>query len=111
MSLTPSPRRNVNRVITNETILELVLQAMRTMNLARDPASQLAVSREAALFGRESPLDSLGLLTLLLDIEEDLQRAGCRVRLSDDRAMSQTRSPFRSVETLVDYIGRVARDE
>ena len=110
MSLTPIPRRNTGRVITDEAILEVVLQAIKTTNAARPPSSLLTESSEAPLFGPGSPLDSLGLLTLLLDIEEDMQRAGCPVRLSDDRAMSQTRSPFRSVTSLVDYIGRIARD-
>lgn len=110
MSLSPTPRRHTDRVLTDEAILAVVLQAIRTTNRARPAASGLPVSADAALFGADSPLDSLGLLTLLLDIEEDMQRAGCPVRLSDDRAMSQTRSPFRSVATLVEYIGRIARE-
>lgn len=110
MSLSPTPRRNVGRVISDETILAVVLRAIQTTNAARPAAAALAVSADAALFGPDSPLDSLGLLTLLLDIEEEMQRAGCPVLLSDDRAMSQTRSPFRSVATLVEYIGRIARE-
>lgn len=110
MSLTPMPEHTPARVLTDEAILEVVLQAMRTTNAARPAASLLSVTPDAALFGPGSPLDSLGLLTLLLDIEEDLQRAGCPVQLSDDRAMSQRRSPFRSVSSLVDYIGRITRE-
>lgn len=108
--MNPNSGRSVSRVLTDDVILGVVLQAMRTTNLSRNAESQLAVAPDAAIFGPSSPLDSLGLLTLLLDIEEDLQAAGATVRLSDDRAMSQTRSPFRSVESLVDYIGRIARD-
>jgi acyl carrier protein len=110
MAMTPTSEPSADGVLSNEAILAVVLQAMRNTNLARDAESQLTVSPDAAIFGPSSPLDSLGLLTLLLDIEEDLQAAGATVRLSDDRAMSQTRSPFRSVESLVDYIGRIARD-
>ena len=110
MSISDRGRPMPNMLITDEAILDVVLQAMRTTNLARESSSQLEVSPEAPIFGNGSPLDSLGLLTLLLDIEEDLQRAGCKVRLSDDRAMSQTRSPFGSVTSLVEYIGRVARE-
>jgi hypothetical protein len=96
--------------ITDEAILEVVLEAMRATNAARPPSSLVTVAPDAALFGPGSPLDSLGLLTLLLDIEDGMQRAGHPVQLSDDRAMSQTRSPFRSVPTLVAYIGQIARE-
>ena len=108
--MTPDSQRGVSRILTDEAILGVVLQAMRTTNLSRTAESQLSVAPDAAIFGPASPLDSLGLLTLLLDIEEDLQAAGAAVRLSDDRAMSQTRSPFRSVDSLVTYIARIARD-
>ncbi len=65
---------------TDAEILEVVLQAMQATNLARDPASQLRRVRDAPVFGPDSPLDSLGLVALLLDIEEDLQAIGCHVR-------------------------------
>lgn len=108
MSLMPG--RSADCTLTDAAILEIVLGAIRITNAARPESSQLTLSPDAALFGPGSPLDSLGLLTLLLDIEEDMQHAGCRVRLSDDRAMSQTRSPFRTVASLVEYIARIARD-
>ena len=38
-------------------------------------------------------LDSLGLVSLLIDIEDSLRDAGIDVMLSDARAMSQKRSP------------------
>ena len=110
MSLTPMPESSSTRLLSDEEILEIVLQEMRTTNAARPATSLLTIAPDAPLFGPGSPLDSLGLLTLLLDIEEELQRAGCHVQLSDDRAMSQRRSPFRSVSSLVDYIARITRD-
>jgi len=85
-------------------IEQVVFDAMRATNLARDPGSQLEVASRTELLGGASLLDSLGLLALLLDIEEGLRFAGCEVSLSDDRAMSQKRSPFRTVATLVAYI-------
>ena len=90
--------------MTRDAALAIVIEAMRTANLARDAGDQLEVSPAARIFGRGSPLDSMGLVTLLLDIEEGLHAAGFELTLTDDRAMSQTRSPFRSVPALVDYI-------
>jgi len=85
----------------------IVLEGLRTANLARDPASQLAVAPDAPIFGAGSPLDSLGRVAVLLDIEEALQERGYAVVLSDERAVSQRRSPFRTVPALGDYTGSV----
>ena len=106
MSITPSGPG----AVTDEAILQVVMQAMSAANLARDPAAQLTVSPEAAVFGPDSPLDSLGLVALLMDIEEGLQGLGCAVSLSDERAVSQKRSPFRSVPSLLGYIGTLVRE-
>ncbi|HMF97862.1 MAG TPA: hypothetical protein VKE96_26360 [Vicinamibacterales bacterium] len=94
---------------TDDVVRDVVLQAMRLANLAREDSAQLDVSPEAPIFGPDSALDSLGLVALLLDIEDGLRGIGCEVVLSDERAMSQQRSPFRSVPALVAYITSVAR--
>jgi hypothetical protein len=85
-------------------IVEIVLAAVRRANLARRAEHQLEASANAALFAAGSPLDSLGLVSLLIDVEEAMQEAGRALTLSDSRAMSQTHSPFRSVPALVEYI-------
>ena len=95
--------------VTNEAVLGVVLEALRTANLARDAEAQLQVTADAPIFGPSSPLDSLGLVALLFDIEEGLAGLGCAVLLSDERAMSQKRSPFRSVPALVDYVVSAAQ--
>ncbi len=85
-------------------IENIVLAALAAANLARDPGRQLIVAPDAPLFGTGSALDSLGLVGLLVDIEDGLRDRGVEVELSDARAMSQTRSPFRDVPALVAYI-------
>ena len=90
--------------ISDDAIQEVVLQAMRATNQARDAASQLAVAADAPIFGPDSPLDSLGLVSLLIDIEEALSDRGFDVTLGDAKAMSRSASPFRSVPVLVAYI-------
>ena len=50
-------------------------------------------------------MDSIGLVTLIAELEGDIQREfGKTVTLADERAMSRTLSPFRKVGTLVDYV-------
>lgn len=90
--------------VTRDRIEQVVLGAMTTANLARDPSKQLVVAADAPVFAPGSPLDSLGLVALLVDIEDALRDDGVEVELSDARAMSQRQSPFRDVPALVHYI-------
>jgi acyl carrier protein len=90
--------------MTAVDIEDLILAVVTNINLARRKDVQLEAAPDAALFGSGSALDSLGLVALLIDLEEALHDRGYEVALSDARAMSQTRSPFRSVPALVAYI-------
>jgi len=93
--------------LDRSAIETIVLDALRTTNLSRPATLQLQVSPDATIFGADSPLDSLGLVALLIDVEEALHDRGLAVTLTDSGAMSQTRSPFRGVQPLVDYIGQL----
>jgi len=90
-----------------ETILPIVVECLREVLLQKklpipDPIE------ETRLIGSKSVLDSLGLVTLVVDIEQRVeQEYGCYVPLTDERAMSQTHSPFRSPLTLADYLSRL----
>ena len=60
---------------------------------------------ETRLYGVKSALDSIHLVTLIADVEEKIaEEFGKDIILTDERAMSQTRSPFGRVETLANYI-------
>jgi acyl carrier protein len=91
--------------VTRDRIEQVVLTALANANMAREASKQLAVAPDAAVFSPGSPLDSLGLVALLVDIEDALRDEGVEVELSDARAMSQKHSPFRDVPALVQYIG------
>ncbi|TVP43567.1 MAG: acyl carrier protein [Gemmatimonadales bacterium] len=59
---------------------------------------------DTRLFGDTGLLDSLGLVSLVLSVEEAIEDlTGVSVALADERAMSQTRSPFRTVRSLSEY--------
>jgi hypothetical protein len=90
--------------VTRDRIESIVLDAMRATNAARTADQQLVVAPDAPIFGRHSTLDSLGLVALLIDVEDALAAEGVNVTLSDERAMSQSRSPFRDVPSLVAFI-------
>jgi hypothetical protein len=98
-----------NMHVTAADIQTIVLDAIRAANAARAPENQLPIGPEAAVFGPGSPLDSLGLVALLIDIEDALAARGLELSLSDSRAMSQRHSPFRTVPTLTSYIQEICK--
>ncbi len=60
---------------------------------------------ETRLFGGNSPLDSMAVVSLLIEVEQQVNdRCGTQIVIADERAMSQTRSPFRTIGSLADYI-------
>ncbi len=57
------------------------------------------------IFGAGAPLDSLGLVNFLADLEYRLaEEFGREIVLASDRAMSRGRSPFRDVAALTEYV-------
>jgi acyl carrier protein len=86
------------------TVAEIVLQAIHSINSARPLDRQLSLDPQAPLFGNGSTLDSLGLVALVIDVEDGLRERGIVVDLTSTHAMSRSRSPFRSAESLIDYI-------
>jgi acyl carrier protein len=78
---------------------------MRASNAQLPAAQQLTCSPETILLGRGSPLDSLGLVRFVLATEQALaEKLGVTISLSDEKALSRARSPFRTIQTLADYI-------
>lgn len=63
------------------------------------------IREDTQLLGDESQLDSIGLVTIVMDVEQEVSsRSGVALSLADDRAMSRRSSPFRSVAALADYV-------
>ncbi len=91
------------------TVLSLVTQAAEELNPSLDEAIALDLGEDAPLYGREGALDSLDLVTLILNVEEKAADAfGKPITLTSDRALSSFRSPFRTVGSLADYVVAVA---
>jgi acyl carrier protein len=63
-----------------------------------------ALGPETRLFGEGGLFDSVGLVSLVVAVEEAIQdRMDASVSLADERAMSQKRSPYRTISSLAEY--------
>jgi acyl carrier protein len=70
------------------------------------PGQQSAnIDQDTRLIGGKALPDSTALVSLIVEVEQQVDdRFGIAITIADDRAISQTRSPFRTVSSLADYV-------
>jgi acyl carrier protein len=86
-------------------LVDIVVAAVRDYSAAAGGRPASDISASTVLFGPRGALDSIGLVSVLVAVEQELnEKHGMPVSLMDDRAMSRERSPFRTPETLADYV-------
>jgi acyl carrier protein len=89
----------------HKKILNLIYVTLDEYNEQLSDELQLEKSSDTKLFGQGSSLDSLGLINLIVAVEQNIEdEFDVTITLADERAMSQEKSPFRTVGTLTDYI-------
>ncbi len=99
---------NLNR----SEVVNVILSALRDVLESQGVEELPALDETTRLIGRSAALDSMGLVTLIVEVEQRLEETfDLVVVLADDRAMSQTRSPFLSVATLADYVMQLAAEQ
>ncbi|WP_322816681.1 hypothetical protein [Chloroflexus sp.] len=91
---------------------QLVIESLRNiLDQSGHPAPD-RIDENTLLFGKGALLDSLALVTMVVDLEQRLEETfGITLTLADDRAMSQRNSPFRSIGALVDYLMQLIDEE
>ena len=88
-----------------EQIFTLVRDAVTDLNDELQYETLENPKEETVLFGGDDGIDSLSLVRLVVDIEQRIQEdIGKKASLTDERAMSAKRSPYRSVGALTDFI-------
>ena len=96
--------------IDRNLVSELVLETLKAYFEENGEKVDLKDGELTKLFGGDGVLDSLGLVSFIVTIEEALEdKIGVSVILADEKAMSRRTSPFSRVSYLVDYILEVIR--
>lgn len=92
-------------MITRSQILVLILNRLKMLGEELHKPALVEATEQTRLFGDKADLDSMGLVTLIADLEFDLQqKLGHTISLVDEKAMSRLTSPFRRVDYLADYL-------
>lgn len=98
--------------ITRKKVLNIIENAIREVSESMDKDLSDILSEGTRIFGGDSPFDSMGVVNIIIRVEEGiLEIYNVSVSLADERAMSRSRSPFRSIGTLADYIMEVLNKE
>jgi acyl carrier protein len=89
-----------------ENIVAAIYRAIDWINGELPPDRELIKAPETRLLGSQSVLDSIHLVSLIVTIEREVEEAfGVALTLADERAFSMKASPFRSIQSLADYVG------
>ena len=93
--------KNISREDLIKFLLGLLTLHFEEINEQID----LSEGEQTKLFGGDGILDSLGLVSYIVNVEEALEdEYGVSVILADEKAMSRRTSPFSRISYLVDYI-------
>ena len=94
-----------DKSIKKEFILELLYSSIDEYNQMNPESLKLEKSLQTSLFGKESNLDSLGLLSFLVEIENIIKKnINEDICIIDEKFFLDENSPYDNVETLLDYI-------
>lgn len=86
-------------------ILKGIYVAIDEVNEQLPEDQNLEKSLETVLLGSSGKLESVNLVNLLVAIEENIEETfGIPISITDERAVSEKNSPFRTVETLCNFV-------
>jgi D-alanine--poly(phosphoribitol) ligase subunit 2 len=90
-------------MVEYQKIIDLIYSCIQELN--SQEGFDIPLDESTKIFGISSDLDSLALVNLIVlieeKVEEDFEKS---ITLADEKAMSQSRSPFRTIGTLAEYI-------
>ena len=92
-------------MLNKEQIEKIILGYLETINEERDEGEKLKFNSDSRLFGVGCPIDSITLVSLIVDVEAEIsQLIGKPISLMDDKAIMRNKSPFENVASLAKYI-------
>ncbi len=87
---------------------DLIITCVRQVLEEAASGHSVNITNESKLYGSGGLLDSLSLVRLIADVEEEIyQKTHKTITLADEKAMSQKNSPFKSIISLSDYIEKL----
>jgi hypothetical protein len=92
-------------------VLEIMLSAFETLSELDSGINMALCKDDMILFGAGATIDSLSLVSLIVDLESQISDKFCtEISLTDDRAMTRKISPFDTFGSLREYIEELIKE-
>ena len=86
-------------------IEQIVFKCIEELNLQLPPESKLQNSLDTILVGEAGVLDSLGLITFIVSLEEAVEEeTGTHMALLEEELLVDSEGPLRTVGSMVNWI-------
>lgn len=96
-------------------IKTIIVKSIKEFNATADQEEILSIKDEneiIQLYGSDTSLDSMGLVSLIVLIENNIEdELGKVISIVSEKALSQKRSPFQDSVSLCDFIISILKDE
>lgn len=93
-------------------IEQIIIEAVKELNEEMGSENFHNITGDTLLYGADGNVDSIALVSLITDIESKISDLlGKNISLADERAMSQRNSPFKSIQSLTEFIDTLLKDE
>ena len=97
--------------MNKEELIHIIYLAIDDYNELNQNA-KIIKDEDTFLYGDNGNIDSLGLVNLILSIEEKLMdKYNKNIILADDKAFSEENSPFKNISTLTKFIQKKVNEQ
>jgi hypothetical protein len=98
--------------MTKIEIQKAVISVFDQIVINSDKSYNGIIDEHTPIMGAESPFDSIDLVTFIVTLEQMIEDDwSLLLTLADDRAMSQSISPFKTIGTICDYIELLIKEQ
>jgi acyl carrier protein len=88
-----------------EQVLKIIIENVKNLVDTYPENQRFNVDENTILFGLKSEIDSLSLVSVIVDLETEFYDSfNIEISLTDDRAMTREVSPYDNISVLADYI-------
>ena len=90
----------------SQAVIDLIIKTAEELSDQEELELDGDMGPATRLFGEGGVLDSMGLVSLVIAVEQEIEeKFGVSVALADEKALSRRNSPYRTVQSLAEYAG------